>query len=69
MLYFPTKMRKGVSMNRVYFFNVLNTVVPGYVEKIVRHANKLRNDIEVPESKMDCIEIADSWYKKLMEHP
>ena len=69
MRYFPAKIRKGVSMNRSYFFNVLNTVVPGYVEKLVQHANKLRNDIEVPESRMDCIELSDAWYQKLMMHP
>ena len=45
-IFFPDKLRKGVALNRVYFFNVLNTVMPGYVEKLIQHANRLRNDID-----------------------
>ena len=44
MLYFPSKERKGLVMNREYFFNILNTVVPKYVQKIVQNANNLRNE-------------------------
>ena len=44
-IYLPERTRKGLTLDRTYFFNVLNTVVPGYVEKLTQHANKLRNDI------------------------
>ena len=69
MRYFPNNVRKVHDMNRVYFFNVLNTVVPEYCQTLLCRANAQRNDVGPTNPKMDCIEISDDWYKKLMEHP
>jgi hypothetical protein len=41
--YFPDSMRKGSAPKRDYFFNILNSLQPDYVSKIVAHAHKQRN--------------------------
>ena len=41
-VYMPDQMTKGKSIDREYFFNVLNTVHPEYLSKIMAHANEQR---------------------------
>ena len=43
MLYMPSKLPKGRTVDRQYFWNVLNTVNEEYVSQIVAHANAQRN--------------------------
>ena len=38
--YFPDKYAKGKGPNREYFFNLLATLEPDYLWKIMEHANK-----------------------------
>ena len=45
MIYFPDRYPKGHPPDREYFFNVLNTLNPKYVSKIISHANLSRNKI------------------------
>ena len=40
MQYFPDKYPKGKGAPREYFFNVLNTVHPDYLQQVMDHANK-----------------------------
>ena len=35
MRYFPTKFPKGRVPDRAYFFNIMNTVMEGYVQAII----------------------------------
>ena len=46
MDYFPSTLPKDRLPDRVYFFNVLNTVQNKYMKAIVEHANRARNTIE-----------------------
>ena len=43
--YFPEKLPKGRVPDREYFFNILNTFQPVYVDQIIRHANDQRNSV------------------------
>ena len=43
MAYFPTKMPGSRLPDRDYFFNILNTIHPKYVEGLVEHAVAQRN--------------------------
>ena len=46
MQFFPDKFPKGHPPDRTYFFNVLNTLNPEYMERVIRHANNKRNYVE-----------------------
>ena len=39
MSYFPSKMPKGRVPDREYFFNILNTFQPSYLQTLLKHAN------------------------------
>ena len=39
MSYFPSKMLKGRVPDREYFFNILNTFQPTYLQTLLKHAN------------------------------
>ena len=69
MKYIPSKFRKGQQCSRAYFFNVLNTVLPAYVDKLIKHANNKRMDAGIDDPKLDYIELSDRWYKELMAFP
>jgi len=42
MSYFPDKLPKGKGPPRDYFFNILNTLHPEYLQQVMAHANKQR---------------------------
>ena len=42
MQYFPSKFPRGRVPDKTYFFNIMNTVMGGYVNSIIAHANKVR---------------------------
>ena len=42
MRYFPTKFPKDRVPDRTYFFNIMNTVMEGYVKEIMTHAQRTR---------------------------
>ena len=46
MRYFPKKMAKGRVPDREYFFNLVNTFQPSYLQQIIKHANSQRNSVE-----------------------
>ena len=39
MMYMPRKLPKGRLPDRVYFFNVLNTLNEAYLTSLIEHAN------------------------------
>ena len=63
MKYLPDKYPKGHPPDREYFFNVLNTLNPEYVAKIVAHANRVRNVVADDDGKRDAIEISSAWWE------
>ena len=46
MLYFSDEYPTAKGPNRQYFFNVLNTLEPLYLEKVIDHANRQRHTTE-----------------------
>ena len=67
--YFPTKMPKGRVPDREYFFNILNTFQPKYVEIIIRHANEQRNSVTNEARAKETIEVSDKWWDALNSVP
>ena len=43
MSFFPDNLPKGRSIDRTYFFNVLNTVYPEYTQSIIKYAEEQRH--------------------------
>ena len=43
--FFPPKMTKGRSLDRSYFFNVMNTFLGDELQSILQHAHSQRNSV------------------------
>ena len=69
MRYMPDKYPKGHPPDREYFFNVLNTLSPDYLKRVIAHANRQRNAVAENDEKRDCIEISDEWWAQLNDIP
>ena len=69
MKYFPQKLPKGRVPAREYFFNILNTLYPGYVQEIIRHANAQRNSVSNDAQARETIEVSDKWWDALNAVP
>ena len=68
-VYFPDQVEGHSHIDRAYFFNIVNTIYPEYMKKIIDYAIDVRNKPEANEEKKEFILISDGWYDKLMEHP
>ena len=69
MMYLPDYFPKGHTPDREYFFNVLNTLNPEYMKKIITHACSLRNHVVDEDQKGEAIEITEDWCNQLNEVP
>ena len=69
MKYFPHKLPKGRVPDREYFFNILNTLYPLYVQEIIRHANAQRNSVANDAQARETIEVTDKWWDALNAVP
>ena len=69
MQYFPDKLPKGRSPAREYFFNILNSIHPQYVARLIDHANRQRYTAENEERKHETIEVSDEWRELLLANP
>ena len=65
MLYFPSKMAKGRVPDREYFFNILNTIQPAYLQNLIKHANEQRNSVMNNAIAKEAIEVLDDWWNAL----
>ena len=63
--YLPDKWHKKLKLDREWFFNILNTVHPGYLQQIIKHAQKQRQTANTEEEKKETITITDEWKKRL----
>ena len=68
-IYFPNKLPKGRVPDREYFFNILNTFQPVYVDQIIRHANDQRNSVTNEAQAKETIEVSDKWWNALTASP
>ena len=69
MSYLPDKYPAGKAPPREYFFNILNTIHPEYLEKVMQHASKQRMTTEGEAMQQQSIKISDFWAEKLGEMP
>ena len=69
MKYFPNKLPKGRVPDREYFFNILNTFQPLYVDQIIQHSNVQRNSVSSEAQAKETIEVSDKWWNALNASP
>jgi hypothetical protein len=69
MQYLPAATRDGRLPDRVYFWNVANTVQHAYVQKVIEHANLQRMAAQPGDERGETIEISDAWWDKLNAVP
>lgn len=69
MQYFPDAFPKDKGPTREYFFTVLNTVHPEYLDRLVAHANKQRFGSNQSGNQTDEIQMTTEWWEKLNALP
>ena len=69
MRFFPSKFPKGRVPDKTYFFNIMNSVMEGYVTSIIAHANNVRVTKSHEAEAVQTIEITDEWYENLKSIP
>ena len=69
MRHFPSTYPKGKGPPRDYFFNVLNTLQPEYLAKVMAHANEQRMSSAGEGNKAESIKISEFWEEQLKAMP
>ena len=59
--YFPDAFSPGKGPSREYFYNVLNTVHPDFLKRLLDHANKQRMTVEGEAGQTEGIQISEFW--------
>ena len=67
--FFPEQKTKADLPDRVYFFNILNTTDPGYVNALLQHAQGLRFGGQAKDAEKNRIEVSEEWIKELQASP
>ena len=58
MPYLPPKMPKGRTIDRTYFFNIMNTFTGEELHAIMKHALSLRNSENEIQEKKETIKLS-----------
>ena len=69
MKYFPTNLPRGRSIDRSYFFNVMNTLNHEYTQAIVTYAEQQRHSATTSKNADQTIQISDNWMSALQSQP
>ena len=69
MKYMPDKMAKGKYVSRTYFFNVLYTLFPEYVSKMISHAQKQRFASGNEGNHMQEVKVSGKMWDELNAMP
>lgn len=67
--FFPTTYPKDKGPPRDYFFNVLNTVHPEYLQQVMGHANEQRMAAFGEGQQTEKIKISQFWEEELKAMP
>jgi len=67
--YFPDEFFKNKQPDRAFFFNVINTVYPGFLDQLISHASKLRFGVVEKEQSEQVILATDEWINRLSAVP
>ena len=68
-IYFQDEYPDSKGPCREYFFNILNTVYPEYLAKIMAHAASERMAPTAEANKKEAIEISEYWAEQLKSMP
>ena len=69
MQYFPDKYPAGRGPPRKYFFDILNTLQPEYLQKVMAHASSYRMAADGEMQKEETIAISKFWEEELKSMP
>ena len=69
MSFFPDKYPKDKGPPREYFFNILNTIHPDYLQQVMEHASKQRMTTEGEAMKKESIQMSEFWEEQLRQMP
>ena len=67
--YFPSVYAQDKGPPRDYFFNIMNTIHPEYLQKIMVHANEERMTAAGQGQQSQSIEITEFWEEQLKAMP
>ena len=67
--YFPDNFAENKGPSRSYFFDILNTVHPDYLEKCMDHANKQRMSATGEAQADQQIHVSQAWQERLNAMP
>ena len=67
--FFPDSYPPGRGPPRQYFFDILNTLQPDYLKRILDHANEQRMAAEGADQKEHTIAISKFWEEELKAMP
>jgi len=69
VFYFPDYYPKGRQPEREYFFNVLNTLQPSYMDQLIKKASKQRHSVLGGQPSDDVVNVSNDWWEKLNSQP
>ena len=67
--YFPSKLPKDRFPSRDYFYTIVNTVYPGYLQELIGGATKKRINEGSSSKGPQAIEVSEEWFKALTALP
>ena len=67
--YFPDEYPAGKGPPREYFFNVLHTLYPEFLQRILNHAHEQRMTATGERGKEESIQISEFWTEQLKQMP
>ena len=67
--FFPTKFPKDKGPPREYFFNILNTLQPEYLAKLMAHSSSQRMTADNVDNQAKSIQISEYWAEQLKDMP
>ena len=69
MKYFPDKIPKGRLPAREYFFNVMNSINPQYVQQLIKHATEQRHSASEFKEEGETIVVSEKMLEQLNAMP
>ena len=67
--YMPPKVNKGRTLQKEYFFNIVNTFFHDELKAILEHANSLRNSVDEIEQKQESIVMSQKMSEDMFKFP
>lgn len=65
----PPKINKGRQCDKVYFWNVVNSICKDELDAILQHANEQRNQVDGSELHKEAITVSNEMANLLKQHP